>query len=169
MTLTLHAQPYDMDATGFYFTSYEDYTAKADKAVNTYGQHVDEFEIQFIEGDLLDCLFAEACGLYQSNIKAFFECADAWDEGDKTRFIIAVGECGYEVALEGTVPDLPEIDIYHEDSMKNLAIQFVDEGLFGEVPSSFAHYIDYDAIARDLAVDYTETRIAGNNLIYRCA
>lgn len=112
--------------------------------------------------------FAKACDLYQSTIEAFFECADVWDEDDKIRYIIAVGECGYDIALDAT-PDLPEIDIYQESSMKDLAFQFVDEGLFGEVPQSLVHYIDYDAIARDLAVDYSEIEIAGKNLIYRCA
>ena len=168
MTLTLFAQPYDIDATGFYFTSVDEYTAKADRCVNRYGQRVEEFEIQFIDGELIDCLLAEACGLYQSSISSYFECADAWDDDDKTRFIIAVDECGYDFDLEGSPSDLPEIDIYEEDSLKDLAMQFVDEGLFGEVPESFARYIDFDAIARDLAVDYSETRIAGKNLIYRC-
>ena len=43
----------------------------------------------------------------------------------------------------------------------------VDEGLFGDVPPQFQFYIDYDAIARDLSFDYTETEIAGERLIYR--
>ena len=53
--------------------------------------------------------------------------------------------------------------------MRELAEQFVDEGLFGEVPESFQFYIDYDAIARDLAVEYSEIRIAGERLIYRAS
>ncbi|MDQ0421950.1 antirestriction protein [Peteryoungia aggregata LMG 23059] len=52
--------------------------------------------------------------------------------------------------------------------MKALAERFVDDGLFGEIPDHLAHYIDYDAIARDLSMDYTETEIAGERLIYRC-
>ena len=43
----------------------------------------------------------------------------------------------------------------------------MDEGLFGDVPPQFQFYIDYDAIARDLSFDYTETEIAGERLIYR--
>jgi antirestriction protein len=31
------------------------------------------------------------------------------------------------------------------------------------------YYLDYDAIARDLGADYSEIRIAGKNLIYRCS
>ena len=64
--------------------------------------------------------------------------------------------------------DQLDVDIYEESSMKELAIRFVEDGLFGEVPESFQYYIDYDAIARDLAMDYSETVIAGNSLIYRC-
>ena len=51
--------------------------------------------------------------------------------------------------------------------MTELAEQFVDEGLFGEIPGHLAPYIDMDAIARDLAVDYSEAEIAGERLIYR--
>jgi len=56
----------------------------------------------------------------------------------------------------------------HVDSMRELAEQFVEEGLYGDIPDSLQFYIDYDAIARDLAVDYSETVIAGSCIIYRC-
>ena len=49
------------------------------------------------------------------------------------------------------------------------ALQFVDEGLFGDIPEHLRNYLDYDAIARDLACDYASTTIAGNRLAYRCA
>lgn len=53
--------------------------------------------------------------------------------------------------------------------MKELTEQFVDEGLFGDIPERLQYYLDYDAIARDLSMDYAETEIAGQRLIYRCA
>ena len=52
--------------------------------------------------------------------------------------------------------------------MRDLAESFVDEGLYGTIPDHLAHYIDYDAIARDLSMDFTETEIAGVRLIYAC-
>ena len=52
--------------------------------------------------------------------------------------------------------------------MRELAEQFVDEGLYGEIPANVSFYLDYDKMARDLSVDYTETRIGGENIIYRC-
>lgn len=53
--------------------------------------------------------------------------------------------------------------------MRDLAEQFVDEGLFGDIPERLQFYIDYDAIARDLSVDYSVAEVAGQNLIYRSA
>ncbi len=35
-------------------------------------------------------------------------------------------------------------------------------------PNLFEFYIDYDAIARDLSVEFSETTIAGERFIYRC-
>ena len=62
-----------------------------------------------------------------------------------------------------------DITLYELSSMKELAEQFVEDGLFGDIPERLQVYLDYDAIARDLAMDYTETEIAGTPLIYRCA
>lgn len=35
-------------------------------------------------------------------------------------------------------------------------------------PQALQYYIDYDAITRDLGMDYSEIRIGGTNYIYRC-
>ena len=47
-------------------------------------------------------------------------------------------------------------------------MHFVDEGLYGEIPDSLQFYIDYEAMARDLGMDYSETTISGVNYVYRC-
>lgn len=168
MTLRLHAQPYDISAVGFYFDSCGDYAEKAAALRNDHGDPVEEFEIQFIDGDAIDCDLARAIGLNQANLKQFFEAVENWDEDDKTRVIIAVGECGY--AFDATTqPSEFEVDVYHFDTMRELAEHFVEEGLFGDIRERLQFYIDYDAIARDLAHDYSETEIAGQSLIYRCA
>ncbi|MEO0666723.1 MAG: antirestriction protein ArdA [Pseudomonadota bacterium] len=168
MSIQLHAQPYDTSAVGFCFDSIEDYAEKAAKLRNDYGDPVEEFEIQFIDGDGIDCALAKAIGLNQANLKQFFDAVDAWDEDDKTRVILAVGECGY-CFEDSTQPSDFDLDIYAFETMRELAEHFVDEGLFGDIPEQLQFYIDYDAIARDLRVDYAETTVAGIPLIYRCA
>ncbi|MEP4987066.1 MAG: antirestriction protein ArdA [Paracoccaceae bacterium] len=168
MTIQLHAQPYDLAATGFYFETLEEYQAKAAKLRNDYGDPVEEFEIQFIDGDRIDCDLAQAIGINQANLGQFFDAADTWDDHDKTMVILAVGECGYRFEAT-TQPNDFDLEIHHIDTMRELAEQFVDEGLFGDIPERLQFYIDLDAIARDLAIDYSEAEVAGTRLIYRAA
>lgn len=163
-----HAQPYDIMACGFFFEGAEDYEAKRKACRNAYGQPVEEFEIQFIDGDDLDAALFDALSVNQSTIIAFMARVDDWEDWQKKDLIIAVGECGYQFDIEQDDPDNLDIDLYTEMTLKDLAYQFVDEGLFGTIPESIAPYIDYDAIARDLGMDYTETTIAGETCVYRC-
>ena len=169
MTLLFYAQPYDISAEGFYFRSMTDYTKQVKTIRNSCGNIVEEFEIQYIDGGLLNAEFAKAWQINQANIGQFIEAANEWDEEDKIRFILAVGECGYGFDPDDITSDDFEVDIYRHDSMRDLAVEFIEEGIFGDVPKRLQHYIDYDAIARDLEMDYSEAIIAGEHLIFRCA
>jgi antirestriction protein len=163
-----YAQPYDIMAHGFFFECAENYTAKRDACRNAHGQAVEEFEIQFIDGDDLDAALFDALPVNQSNILAFMARVDEWEDWQKKDLIITVGECGYPFDIETDDPDDLDVDLYTEMTLSDLAHQFVDEGLFGDIPASIAGYIDYDAIARDLGMDYTEITIAGETCVYRC-
>ncbi len=167
---TFYAQPYDVSACGFYFSSMEEYDTKYSKCLNNFGGQVEEFEIQFIEGDTIDAQLFEALSIHQGNISCFLDSIDEWEEYEKQALIIAVGECSYDFDIvDNNLSIIEDVDIYLMDSMRELAEQFVDEGLFGEIPESLQFYIDYEAIARDLEMDYNETSIAGTNIIYRCS
>lgn len=164
---TLHAQPYDLAATGFYFDSAESYALQAANLRNDYGQLVEEFEIQFIDGETLDAQLFTALGVNQANVGAFFEAVATWDDDQKIKAIIAVGELGSRFDLGRDDPDRFDIDLYQVDSLHHLAVQFVDEGLFGEIPKAIENYLDYDAIARDLGMDYGAVTIDGTRYAYR--
>ncbi len=169
MNATFYAQPYDIDATGFYFSDAETYKETIGKIVNRYGDPVEEFELQFIDGTVLNSKLAKVIEPSQCNILPMMEAMETWNEEQKLKMIIAVGECGYDFDLERDNPDDLDIDIYTDMILKDLAYLFVDEGLFGDIPAHLANYIDYDAIARDLGKDYTETTIAGDSYVYRMA
>jgi len=165
---TLYAQPYDIAVTGFSFTTADQFTERAARAVNDWGSAVEEFEIQFIDGEDIDCALAGAWNLYQSNFADFLQAVEDWDDREKIAFIVTVGECGYRFDAKTDHPSQFDVGIYTVDSLRALAEQFVDEGLFGEIPQHLGHYIDYDAIARDLAMDYTMIDIACSRYAYRC-
>ena len=166
MPVFLYAQPYNPDAKGFSFRTLAEYRQKESNCIDRFGQKVEEFEIQFLEGEGIDAALANAVGINQANLSAFFECIDDLEDHEKRILIIGLSEGGCPFTAD-TSPDDFDVDLYHADSLRDLAEQFVDEGLFGEVPPQFQYYIDYDAIARDLSFDYTEIEIAGERLIYR--
>ena len=164
----LYAQPYDISAQGFYFDTIEEYEQQAAKNRNDMGFPVEEYELQFIDGESIDAALFDALSVGQRNFDKFLDACDSWDGQQKQKVIIAVGECGYSFDLNSGDPDDFDVDIYELDSLKELAEQFVDEGLFGEIPVAIQNYLDYDAIARDLSMDYSKITIAGNRFIYRC-
>lgn len=166
---TFYAQPYDINAEGFYFDDAESYCRQSAGHVNRYGMPVEEYEIQFIDGELIDAALASALEVNQASISAYFDAEDEWTEDQKLRVIISEREIGNPFDLEHDDPDGLEIDLYEMDGMRELAEQFVEEGLFGDIPVHLANYIDMDAIARDLSMDYAETNIAGRRFIYRSA
>ncbi|MEL7048359.1 MAG: antirestriction protein ArdA [Pseudomonadota bacterium] len=168
MTTTLYAQPYDISAVGFYFRDPDEYTARAAACRNDLGQPVEEFEIQFIDGEAFDCALAVAWGLNQANHAHFLAAVSDWDDDQKRRFIVAVGECGYAFDPERIDPDDFDVDFYGVDSLTELAEQFVDEGFYGEIPDALAYYIDHVAIARDLSAEFSMIEIAGERFAYAC-
>lgn len=164
----LYAQPYDLDVVGFYFETAKDYNTKANALRNAHGEPVEEFEIQFIDGETINCALAEAIGISQGNIAAFFDAVEDWEEHQKFRCIIALTEGGLAFDFKTDDIDLLDVDLYGVESLRELAEKFVDDGIFGNIPGRLQFYIDYDAIARDLGMDYSEITIAGERFVYRC-
>lgn len=166
---TFFAQPYDLHADGFYFEDEATYREKLHSLVNRFGDPVEEFEIQFIDGEALDAELAKALQINQANIPNVMQAMEDWCDDQKRNVILAVSEAGYDFDPATDDPDRFDIDIYHYDSLKELAEHFVEEGYFGDIPEPLRFYIDHEAIARDLAMDYCETNIAGETIIYRIA
>jgi S-adenosylmethionine synthetase len=79
-----------------------------------------------------------------------------------------VGEVGHRFDLGTDNPDTLEVDLHEYESMSEMAAHFVDEGMFGVIPAALQNYIDIDAIAYDLAMDYGQVTVDGINYIYRC-
>lgn len=165
MKTTLYAQPYDISVAGFYFETAEEYRQNAPKCLNDLNTSVEEFEIQFIEGESIDADLFKAIGVNQCNFEDYLKACDEWSEHEKYQVVIA-RENGYSFNFKENTPTEFDIEIYEMDSLKELAEYFVDEGLFGEIPKQFQYYIDYEAIARDLGFDYSEITIDSKNLVY---
>lgn len=123
MTITLFAQPYDICGTGFYFETAEEYDRLSAENRNEFGEVVEEYEIQFIDGDDIDADLAKVFGLNQASFRHFLEAPDDYSDDEKIAFIIAVGECGYSVDRANDA----DIDIYPDTN--NAIAQPVSDGI----------------------------------------
>lgn len=141
---TLHATPYNCDAAGFYFANVMDYETKCAIHVDRYGQPVEEYEIQFIDGD--DAKLFDACGINQANLNKWFDDIEVLDEHEKISLFYLVGVAGYN--LDQAISKIDEPSIYHGD-IKEASTELFDECWLPSVPDSIQLYIDYDKFARD--------------------
>jgi hypothetical protein len=156
---TYFAQPYSLSATGFYFTSLDDYQAKASALTDDYGMPVEEFEIQYIDGDQAS-LFA-ATRVNQATLTQWFELLDDLD-GDEDRTIIAchLAEMGY--AIDELSSRWDDYSLYR-GSAADYAEEFVSECY--QIPGNLAYYLDYDRLGRDMALEGSITELEHNLLL----
>ena len=91
-----------------------------------------------------------------SNLTKLNEIAEKMETLDSldVKKFKALIELGYE--LDFSFENYEDVEIYEEMNMNELAELFIDDGLFGEIPNAIINYLDYDSIARDLSMDYTE-------------
>ena len=164
--VTLYAQPYDLDAQGFYFTSFEDYETKYNKNCNVYGQFVEEYEIQFIDGSVINSALFDAVGSY--NLKAYYKVVNIWDDFEKVDLIISYKDnITSEPFNEDIEPNDLDIEVYYDMTFRELAQEFIDNGCLGDIPQHLENYIDVDKYAYDLKMDYNEFSLGNTTLIYR--
>lgn len=164
MTNQYHATPYDISATGFYFSTYEEYTAKAATHTNAYGDPVEEYEIQFIDGD--NYKLFEALGINQANLGIWFSDFESIDTDNATKAIYAAEHLGYS-SIKEIISTLEDIYLF-EGSALEYATQFIeDTGLANQLPENLQRYFDYEAYARDMVMggDITEIEINGSNYV----
>jgi len=158
-----HATPYDLSALGFYFNDYQDYQTKAGNHTNEYGEHVEEYEIQFIDGDNYE-LF-KALGITQANLETWFEDFENLDGDDLIRAIYMVEYLN--IQMPDILDRLDEVDFF-EGRAKEYAENYIeDRGLLDQMPENLRYYFDTEAFARDMLLsgDICEIEIMGKTYI----
>lgn len=156
-TNQFHAQPYDMEKTGFYFSTMEEYEQKSEQS------GAEEFEIQYIDGDQAD-LF-KACDINQSNLERWFDEIEGLDDYEQAQLYFLMDVCGYD--LDEGLNRMADVCL-QEDSLEECAQQFFDECYMHEVPESIRYYIDYDKFARDVEMEGGMTEFEYQGTTYTC-
>jgi len=158
-----HATPYDLSATGFYFSTYSEYAARSVAHRNEYGDPVEEYEIQLIDGDnykLFDVL-----SVNQANLKAWFNDFESLAGEDLIKAIYLADELG--ILIDDVLSQLDDVALF-EGSALDYAHNYIEEtGLLSEIPENLQFYFDTEAFARDMLLGggITEMSINGTDYI----
>lgn len=150
--LTLYAQPYDISAHGWYFKSAEEWDEK-------YEAHepVEEYEIQFIDGNEFESELFRAMGVHQGSIWEYFttvdEIGDMRDD-ELAALHFALEDLGIDDVDEALRIAQDEIRVTEGDAEK-FAQQLIDDmGGVGELTKETREmYFDYELLGRDLGFD----------------
>ena len=131
--------------------------------VDRFGNLVEEFEIQFIDGD--DAELFEACGINQANLNVWFDDIEFLQDYEKASLFYLVGVAGYK--LDQAIEKMNEPSIYQGDLLDAATVLF-DECYLHTLPDNIKYYIDYEKFARDceLGGDMCEFEYAGTT--YTC-
>ena len=119
---TLYAQPYNIDATGFYFHNADDYRTRSEGLRDCYGSPVEEFEIQYIDGD--DAQLFEACGINQSNLDQWFDDIETLDDREKVALYYLTADAG--CTLDNAMDKIDDVCLY-EGRLQEAAEELFDE------------------------------------------
>lgn len=156
---TFFACPYNLDAKGFYFESHDDYLIRSERCVDSFGVPIEEFEIQFIDGDDEDAQLFDALGISQSNLDLWFDSIEDMSTEQKAALFFLVSNLGQPAAEA-----LDHVDdvCLSNASLLDAATEQFDE-FYPSLPPGVRAYVDCEAYARDCELngDFTEIEFAG--------
>jgi hypothetical protein len=147
----LFANPYNMDASGFYFETFEEFTEKSAALRDAHGAPVEEFMIDFIDGP--DAQLFAACKVDQSNLEFWFDEVEGLKYWEKVAlfYLVSVNGQDLEEALStcgGGVRNIDDVSLF-KGELKEAAEDLFDELYLSDVPERVRAYIDYDSFAQD--------------------
>ncbi len=100
-----------------------------------------------------------------SNIEEVFNTYNNLDLDDDQIESLSYLTDSLNYSVEEAINKVDDLEVYDYDNFKDLAWEFIDQGLFGEIPPHLENYLDVDAMASDLSFDYD----LHNGRIYRVA
>ena len=137
---TLYANPYDIGAPGFFFEDADEFLERMEAAA------VEEFSIEFIDGDSGDARLFRACGINQGNVGEWFEDIEPKTAHEKAAlyFLLDSGICNLAEALN----QIDDVCLF-QGTLLEAATELFDECYVQDIPERLRCYIDYEAFAND--------------------
>ena len=159
----LFANPYDTTNLGFYFSSYEEYEIKSSNLIDDYGFPVEEFEIEFIDGEL--CQLFNACAIDQCTLALWFEEIEILDESEQVEIYYRCEYLGQDT--QEAIDKLNDEGTIYNCSVMDYALDYINDcGIIDCIPEHIQRYFDYEAFARDLELNGEVSEFSYDNSTY---
>jgi hypothetical protein len=114
-----------------------------------------KLEIKCHARDLIDQELASCFDLNQTNIEAFLDALDEWDEEDKIKVIIAITGSIRIFNLGHDTPADTGVTVVGSVNFQDLAEELVHQGAVpGLSPEISPAYFDWDCLIRDISMDH---------------
>ncbi len=158
----LFANPYNFEASGFYFSSSEEYSRKYKEKLP-----IEEYELEFIDGTDFECLLAEKFFNESHEIEKFFELIDEHENSITEENLVALEylfDCN-KITVENALEQMDDVMVF-EGTAEDYATEFYEHEIEDKL-GILAHYFDYKALGRDFVLggDVYEYRKKGKNYI----
>ena len=146
-----YAQPYDMEAKGFYFKDMDDFKKKSKKNKNSYGQIVEEYMFEFIDGDEFE---SEIARMSRSgdflDVEQIEQFSDLAADDYARAMALYMIEQGYNTDKIVKVLETENYPVY-EGRKEAYAEEFLEDvGIWKDAGEM---YFGYDRFGRDLKID----------------
>jgi hypothetical protein len=159
--MKFYANPYNMDATGFYFETYDEYVEKSEALRDSFGNKVEEFELTVIDGEQNEVELANAIGVDQTNLEEVIEYIDSSKEHEWASMFFLIDN--FSMSFDQAKGKLDDVQLT-EMPLVEAATELFDEIYGSEIPDSIKNYIDYRAFANDCRIggDLVEFTFGGD-------
>lgn len=168
--MKFYANPYNTDATGFYFETYEEFTEKMEEAKDSFGNPVEEFMIDVIDGAREELQLVEAIGVSQGNIEEVIEFIDTSDDNEwPTVFFLLDNNICYD--LDDAKRKSRDYSV-SKWSLLDAATELFNGCYLCLIPKDsrrfIEQYINYDSFANDCEVDGDMVEFEFGGKTYTC-
>ena len=163
--LTFFAQPYDLDAKGFYFSTFKEYEEKVKMCINSFGGPVEEFEILPIDGKDDEIEILKASKVDQCNLEDVLNFLEGASEEDIVNMFFLMDNLN--LTFEDAIDKKDEPNIQKGKTF-DAAVEIFDEMYLSSIPEGARNYIDYDSFAHDLRMGGDVTEFEFNGTTHVC-
>lgn len=111
------------------------------------GDDLEPFLADWEDDELGIC--SESCDL--EKLKDTYESYDNLDDNERECLAYMTGYLGMK--FEEAIDRVEDVIVYDIDNYEDLAYEFVQEGLYGDIPESISFYLDYEKMGRDLDIE----------------